>query len=122
MKFYVCKHCGNIIIKLEDSKVPVMCCGEKMEELIPGSVDAAVEKHVPVVSIENGSVTVEVGEVTHPMTTEHYIKWIVLETENGFLVQHLSPEMDPKVTFMTDQKVKKAYAYCNLHGLWEKAQ
>ena len=83
MKFYVCAHCGNIITFVKDSGVPVMCCGEKMQEIVPGTVDAAVEKHLPVVSVEGSQVTVQVGSVEHPMLPEHFIEWIVLETSTG---------------------------------------
>ena len=83
MKFYVCEHCGNIITYAKDAGVPVMCCGQKMVELVPGTTDAAVEKHVPVIKAEGQKVVVEVGGVAHPMIAEHYIEWIVLETEKG---------------------------------------
>ena len=74
-KFYICKHCGNIIAKVKDTGVPVICCGEPMSEIIPGTTDAAVEKHVPVWTVENGIVHVKVGSVEHPMLPEHYIEW-----------------------------------------------
>jgi len=69
-------HCGNIIGVIHNAGVPMMCCGEKMQELIPGTVDAAVEKHVPVVSVDGNIVTVKVGEVEHPMVEEHFIQWV----------------------------------------------
>jgi superoxide reductase len=120
MEFYICKHCGNIITFAENKGVPVVCCGEKMHKLEPGSVDAAVEKHVPVYTVEGNTVTVTVGSVTHPMTTEHLIDWIALETEQGTQIKHLTADSAPSVTFaLADgDKVKKVYAYCNLHGLW----
>ena len=74
-KFYICKHCGNIIAKVKDTGVPVICCGEPMSEIIPGTTDAAVEKHVPVWTVENGIVHVKVGSVEHPMLPEHYIEF-----------------------------------------------
>ena len=80
MKFYICAHCGNIIAYVKDSGVPVMCCGQKMQEIVPGTTDAAAEKHVPVISVSGNTVTVKVGEVEHPMAAEHYIEWIALET------------------------------------------
>ena len=83
MKFYVCEHCGNIITFVKSSGVPVMCCGQKMTEIVPGTTDAAVEKHVPVVKAEGSQVTVTVGAVEHPMLPEHFIEWIVLETQQG---------------------------------------
>ena len=82
-KFYICKHCGNIIAKVKDTGVPVVCCGEPMSEIIPGTTDAAVEKHVPVWTVENGIVHVKVGSVEHPMLPEHYIEWVSLHTKQG---------------------------------------
>lgn len=121
MKFYVCAHCGNIITFVKDSGVPVMCCGEKMQEIIPGTVDAAVEKHLPVVSVEGSQVTVQVGSVEHPMLPEHFIEWIVLETSTGSQMKALTPGEKPQAVFaLADgEKAVAAYAYCNLHGLWK---
>lgn len=121
MKFYVCKHCGNIIAYAKNSGVPVVCCGEKMSELVPGSVDAATEKHVPVISVEGNKVTVTVGEVAHPMAEEHFIEWIALETAEGNQRKELKPGQKPEAVFMMTEtdKVVAAYAYCNLHGLWK---
>ena len=82
-KFYKCAHCGNIIEKIEDKGVPVVCCDEAMQELVPGTVDAAVEKHVPVYSVEDNQVKVAVGSVEHPMLDEHFIEWISLTTQSG---------------------------------------
>ena len=100
MKFYVCKHCGNIIAYAKNKGVPVMCCGEKMSELVPGSVDAATEKHVPVISVEGNKVTVTVGEVEHPMAEEHFIEWIALETQEGNQRKELKPGSKPQAVFM----------------------
>ena len=91
MKFYICRHCGNIITKLTSSKVPVHCCGEPMEMLEAGVTDAAVEKHVPAVFVSDGRVTVEVGTVAHPMTEEHFIQWVAVETERDALVHWFHP-------------------------------
>ena len=82
-KFFICKHCGNIIAKVNDSGVPVVCCGEPMSEIVPGTTDAAVEKHVPEYTVEDGVVKVKVGSVEHPMIPEHYIQWISLQTKQG---------------------------------------
>lgn len=122
MKFYVCKHCGNIITYLNNAGVPVSCCGEKMSELIPGTTDAAVEKHVPAVSVNGNVVTVKVGEVEHPMIDVHYIQWIVLETNQGNLIKNLQPNQPPVATFVLadGEQAIAAYEYCNLHGLWRK--
>ena len=78
MKFYRCEICGNIVTKLNDSGVPVVCCGQPMKELEPGVTDAAQEKHVPAVTVEGNSIKVQVGEVEHPMLEEHFIQFIAL--------------------------------------------
>lgn len=121
MKFYRCTHCGKIVALVKDSGVPVMCCGEKMQEIIPGTTDAAVEKRVPVYTVEGGKVTVTVGEVEHPMTEEHYIEWISLKTKGGNQRKALKPGIEPKVCFYIcpEDEIEAVYAYCNLHSLWK---
>ncbi|MBQ3253471.1 MAG: hypothetical protein IJA65_02855 [Acholeplasmatales bacterium] len=120
MKYYVCKHCGNIIKYVKNSKVPVVCCGEKMSELIPGSQDGAYEKHVPKIKIDGNKVTVLVGSVEHPMIEAHYIQWIEIETKKGSQKINLSPADKPIAEFIltSDDEFICAYEYCNLHGLW----
>ena len=122
MKFYVCNHCGNIIRYEKDAGVPVMCCGEKMEELVPGTTDAAQEKHVPAVQVNGDVVTVTVGEVEHPMEPEHYIEWIILETKDMEYKKKLNPGEKPVAAFILNDgdEVVAAYEYCNLHRLWKK--
>jgi superoxide reductase len=121
MKFYICRHCGNIIAKVKDSGVPVVCCGEKMTELIPGAIDAAVEKHVPVIEVEGNKVVVKIGSVPHPMVEAHYIEWVALQTTSGNQRKALKPGEKPEACFSVCEgdKVVAAYAYCNLHGLWK---
>ena len=120
MKFYICEHCGNIVTFLQSSGVPVMCCGQKMTELVPDSTDAAQEKHVPVVTVEGSMVDVKVGSAPHPMIPEHYIQWVALETTEGCQIKYLEPGQAPEVKFALapGDRVKAAYAYCPLHGLW----
>ena len=120
-RFFICKRCGNIVAMVKNSGVPVMCCGAKMEELIPGTSDASLEKHVPVISINGHLVTVKVGSVAHPMAEEHYIEWISLQTKQGNQRKLLKPGDAPEVTFalVDGDEVEAAYAYCNLHGLWK---
>ena len=120
MKFYICEHCGNIVTFLQSSGVPVMCCGQKMTELVPDSTDAAQEKHVPVVTVEGSMVDVKVGSAPHPMIPEHYIQWVALETTEGCQIKYQDPGQAPEVKFALapGDRVKAAYAYCNLHGLW----
>ena len=121
MKFYRCSHCGKIIAVVKETGVPVMCCGQKMEEIIPGTTDAAAEKHVPVYEVKDNVVTVCVGSVAHPMTEEHYIEWVSLQTSSGNQRKALKPGAEPKVCFAICEgdKVEAVYAYCNLHSLWK---
>ena len=121
MKFYKCNHCGNIITYAEDKGVPVMCCGEKMTELVPNTTDGAAEKHVPVIEINGDLVTVTVGEVEHPMLEEHHIRWVDLETKEGIQRKELAVGGKPQATFALSEgdAVVAAYEYCNLHGLWK---
>lgn len=120
-KFFRCKHCGNIVEKLYDSGVSLVCCGEEMEELVANTVDAAKEKHVPSVSIVGNKVQVAVGEVIHPMEEKHYIMWIYLHTNKGIQRKDLAPGEEPKAEFTLDgDEVIAVYEYCNLHGLWKK--
>ncbi|MDR1002003.1 MAG: desulfoferrodoxin [Oscillospiraceae bacterium] len=119
-KFFICKHCGNLIGLIKDAGVSMICCGEKMTQLVPNTVEAAVEKHLPVVSVDGNNVTVTVGSVLHPMTEEHYIAWIYIETEKGGQRKALSPNGEPSVTFtLSDDKAVAVFAYCNIHGLWK---
>lgn len=121
MKFYVCKHCGNIIAYAHDAGVDVVCCGEKMQEMVPGVVDAAKEKHVPVISVNGSTVTVRVGSVAHPMEEKHYITFVALESENACQYKALKPNGEPVAVFALAEgdKVVAAYEHCNLHGLWK---
>lgn len=115
-KFFKCRHCGNVIQKVVDSKVPVVCCGEKMEELVPNTVDASGEKHLPVVTkIDENTIKVEVGSVAHPMLPEHHIAFIYVETENGGVRVDLKDVPEAEVSVKNPVEV---YEYCNLHGLW----
>ena len=119
-RFYICEKCGNIVGMIHSSGVPLMCCGQKMTALIPGTVDAAKEKHIPVVTVENDTVNVCVGSVEHPMTEEHSIVWVYLLTDKGGQRKNLSTGTAPTVSFaLNNEKPVAVYAYCNLHGLWK---
>ena len=120
-KFFICNHCGNIITFAENAGAPVSCCGEAMTELRPNTVDAAVEKHVPVVKQNGNNVKICIGEVNHPMTQEHSITWIALDAGDTLYLKNLTPENPPEAEFLLSEGTEfTAYAYCNLHGLWKK--
>ena len=119
-KFYICIHCKNLIGLIDDKGVPLVCCGENMKELVPNTVEASVEKHLPVVMIVGDLITVEVGSVPHPMEEEHHIEFIYVETENGGQRKFLKIGDEPirKFSFIEDKPIA-VFAYCNLHGLWK---
>ncbi len=121
LKFYECKKCGNMVAFVKEGAGTVVCCGEPMTEIVAGTTDAAVEKHVPVVEQSGNEITVKVGSVEHPMIEEHYIEWIALETKQGAQRKVLSPSDKPeaKFTLAGGDELVAAYAYCNLHGLWK---
>lgn len=121
-QFYICPECGLITETLHASGVTPTCCGLRMDELKPNTVEASGEKHMPVVSVDGDAVTVNVGSIDHPMQEEHLIEWVQLVTEHGVQRRTLQPGQTPKVTFHLDgDKPVAVYAYCNLHGLWKTA-
>ena len=120
VRFFICEHCGNLIGVIHNSGVPMMCCGQKMTAIEPGTVDASREKHLPVVNVEGNTVTVTVGSVAHPMSEEHSILWVYLQTSKGGQRKCLSVDEEPSVRFaLIDEEPVAVYAYCNLHGLWK---
>lgn len=121
LKFYKCELCGKVIEMLTDPTVATICCAKEMYRLIPNKNDGAVEKHVPVVTIEKNKVHVEIGSVLHPMTDEHSIEWIILQTDKAVYRKNLKPYTKPIADFLLleNEKPLTVYAYCNLHSLWE---
>ena len=121
MRFYRCSHCGQIVAIVKYTGAPLVCCGEPMKEIIPGTSDGAAEKHVPVCEVKDGKVTVCVGSVEHPMLPEHYIEWIAIQTKTGNQRKALKAGDAPKAEFYIapDDEVVAVYAYCNLHSLWK---
>ena len=120
-KFFKCAHCGNVIQMVEDKGVPVVCCGEPMMEMKANTEDAAVEKHVPAVTVDGDKIEVVIGETEHPMLEEHHIQFIYVETENGGQMKKLEAGVEPKATFVAgEDKPVAVYELCNLHGLWVK--
>lgn len=120
MKFYECKTCGNIMILFEDSGVVPVCCGSTMELISPLGEETMNEKHVPVIENNGSEVTITVSTTLHPMLNEHYIKWIILETNKGMYVRYLKPGEEPiaKFKIADDEKIERAYEFCNIHSLW----
>ena len=119
-KFYICKHCGNIIGVIQNGGGKLICCNEAMTELGSNTTEAATEKHLPIITISGNEVTITVGSIAHPMTEEHLINWIYLLTEKGGQRKCLLPGQEPIAKFVLteDDHVIAAFAYCNLHGLW----
>ena len=120
-RFYICEKCGNLVHVVKDSGVNPVCCGEKMKELVAGVVEASHEKHIPVVTVDGNLVKVNVGSVEHPMSEEHSILWVYLETEGGGYLRYLKVGENPQAEFcVKGDKPVAVYAYCNLHGLWKQ--
>lgn len=121
-KFLICEHCGNIVAVVKESGVSIVCCGEKMKELVPGTVEASREKHIPEYKVEGNKVVVNVGSIDHPMVPEHFIEWVSIQTKQVNQRKQLVPGQKPEVCFTLCEgdEVEAVYAYCNLHGLWKK--
>ncbi len=119
VKFFKCNHCGNVITKVVDSKVPVVCCGEKMAELVANTEEASVEKHLPVVTkLDSCKIKVDVGSAPHPMLPEHHIAFVYVENENGGIRVDLTDKPEAVICTCTGRPLA-VYEYCNIHGLWK---
>ena len=119
-KFYICPHCGNIVEMVHNAGPKPFCCGQKMNELVPNTVEASGEKHIPAVHVGENRVEVNVGSVNHPMEEVHWIEWVQLITDQGSYRKWLNPGQAPNVSFLLNgEKPLAVYAYCNLHGLWK---
>ncbi|MCH3964909.1 MAG: desulfoferrodoxin [Clostridium sp.] len=117
---YKCEVCGNIVEVLSVGGGNLTCCRKQMTLLEENTVDAALEKHVPVIEKTADGVLVKVGSVEHPMTEAHYIQWIEVHTDNNKIYRkYLTPDDKPQAEFKLDEKVTFAREYCNLHGLWK---
>lgn len=118
--FYRCEKCGNIVVKAHDGGGQLSCCGQPMSVIEANTTDAAQEKHVPVATVENGQITVNVGSVDHPMEEKHFIQWIYVVTEDGLIVRCLKPGEAPHAEIdLGGQTPLEVYEFCNLHGLWK---
>ena len=118
-KFLKCNACGKIMHVVKDSHIVPKCCGKDMIEIIPGTVDASVEKHLPVFEDNGGKIIVSVGSVEHPMTEEHYIQFIEVFCDDKILRKYLEPNQKPEFLIKLNGDVKYAREYCNIHGLWK---
>jgi len=120
-KFFKCSNCGKIVMELNSIKTNSVCCGVDTQEIIPGTVEASKEKHIPVYKLTGDRVDVMVGEVEHPMIDVHYIEWIAVETNRGIQIKYLKPGDEPKASFslVFGELINSVYAYCNIHGLWK---
>ena len=121
LKFFRCAKCKNIVEVINGGDAVITCCGEAAKAINPNTVDAAVEKHLPVVSVDGNTVTVSVGSVTHPMLPEHFIGWIYLLTNKTLYRTELDITGAPEAKFVLadGEKPVAAYEYCNLHGIWK---
>ena len=119
LELYKCEICGNIVEVLNAGGPPLVCCGEKMKLQEENTVDAAKEKHVPVIEVGNGQITVKIGSVPHPMEEKHYIQWVELIADGKAYLQFLKPGGEPKAVFPITASKVTAREYCNLHGHWK---
>ena len=119
-EIYHCPICGNMVEMVIEGAGTLVCCGKPMNRLDGNTVDAAVEKHVPVIEKIAGGYRVSVGITPHPMEPEHFIQWIELHTAKTVMHRILHPGERPEAIFMTDEEATGAREYCNLHGLWKK--
>ena len=118
VNFYRCEKCGNIVALIELGGGTLSCCGQAMTKLVANSTEAAQEKHIPIVTREDGKIKVEVGSTLHPMLPEHYIQWIAFVAEDKVQFKFLKPGEEPIAEF-DESESGMVYAYCNLHGLWD---
>lgn len=116
---YKCDLCDNIIEVVQGGEGALVCCGQKMKLMEENTVDAAKEKHVPVIDIGSDEITVKVGSDPHPMEEKHYIQWIELLADDKLYRQYLNPGEKPEATFPVIAKQVTAREYCNLHGQWK---
>jgi superoxide reductase len=119
LQVYKCEKCGNIVEVLEGAGGELVCCGENMKLYVENSVDAAKEKHVPVVEKTADGFVVKVGSVPHPMQDDHYIQWVQIIADGKVYREFLDPGGNPEASFKIDAEQVTAREYCNLHGLWK---
>jgi len=119
LEIYKCEACGNIIEVVHGGEGELVCCGEPMKRMVENTVDAAKEKHVPVIEKVSGGIKVKVGSVAHPMEAKHYIEWIEIMADGKAYRQFLKPGEKPEASFSVTAANIQAREYCNIHGLWK---
>ncbi|MCQ2565265.1 MAG: desulfoferrodoxin [Clostridia bacterium] len=120
LSFYKCSICGKVIVMIDSTLAPTICCGREMRKLEPQSIEASTEKHVPVIEDHEDWIHVRVGSTIHPMDANHYIQWIAVQTTRGFCIKYLEPGEKPEAIFCTGKdRVINVWEYCTIHGLWE---
>ena len=119
LTFYKCPDCGEMVMLIKNGGCTPSCCGHAMKEIVANTTEAATEKHIPVVEVKDKEIIVKVGSVAHPMTEEHLIEWIAVETAQGLKIKYLKAGDKPEEIFCNNGDAKAVYAYCNLHGLWK---
>ncbi|MGA7563484.1 MAG: desulfoferrodoxin [Desulfobaccales bacterium] len=119
LQVYKCQICGNIVSMLHSGDGALVCCGEPMKLMLENTVDAAKEKHVPVIEKTAAGFKIKVGSVAHPMEQSHYIEWIEVIADGKSYRQFLNPGEAPEATFAIEANNVVAREYCNLHGLWK---
>ncbi len=119
LEIYKCDICGNIVEMVHGGAGDLVCCGQAMQQFVENTVDAAKEKHVPVIEKTDDGVNVKVGSVPHPMEEKHYIEWVELVVGDKAYRQFLSPGGTPEAAFCIDAENVSAREYCNIHGLWK---
>lgn len=119
LEVYKCEICGNIVEVLHSGAAPLVCCNQKMKLMEENTVDATKEKHVPVIEMGDGKITVRVGSVAHPMEESHYIEWVELLADGKAYRQFLHPGEKPEAVFPISAQKVTAREYCNLHGQWK---
>jgi superoxide reductase len=119
LQIYKCEVCGNIVEVLHEGAGELVCCGQPMKLLMANTVDAAKEKHVPVIEKTASGVRVKVGTVPHPMEEKHYIEWIEIIANGKAYRQFLKPGDAPEATFDITATAIEAREHCNIHGLWK---
>ncbi len=115
---YKCEVCGNMVEVIHSAGGTLVCCGKPMTHVVENTVEAAKEKHIPVIEKVEGGVLVKVGSVEHPMLENHYIEWIEVQTENKVYRKFLKPGEKPEALFKIEEEILVVREYCNIHGLW----